>query len=149
MAATAWRGATGATGPTGAGGATGSTGTGATGATGSAGSTGSTGATGPAGPTGSAGSTGAAGATGSTGTSGAGTISEVDVTLVGGTKTQGSGLNLSAAKIVGWRVKTATVTNGSLAIAISGNDLVVTSYVGGVPAGTDGSTYTISLAGAT
>jgi hypothetical protein len=73
----------------------------------------------------------------------------LDVTLVGGTKTQASGKNLGSATLLGCYLKTPTTAVGSPAPSISGNNVVVTSYsAGAVQAVTDASTYTCLLAGA-
>ncbi len=75
-------------------------------------------------------------------------ILALDVTLVGGTKTQASGSDLSQAIIIGVRLKTATTAVGSPVATISGNDVIVSSYAANASAAaTDASTYTVTLAG--
>ncbi len=87
---------------------------------------------------------------GATGPSGVGAVTLLDVTLVGGTKTQASGADLSVAKIVGVYLKTATTAVGSPVASISANNVIVTSYAAGaVQAVTDASTYTVALVGVT
>ncbi len=78
---------------------------------------------------------------------------EVAVALIGGTRTIASGYDLTYAKIAG--APRLTALNASPALgaqimaAISGNDLVLTSYsVLGAAAVTDVATYTVSLTGA-
>ncbi len=71
------------------------------------------------------------------------------VTLVGGTKTQASGKDLSGATIVGVQLTTPTTAVGSPSCAISANSVVCTSYAAGaIQAVTDASTYTVTLVGA-
>ena len=72
----------------------------------------------------------------------------LDVTLVGGTKTQASGADLSEAVIVGCYLKTPATACGFPAPSISGNNVVITSYAANATqAATDASTYTVILAG--
>lgn len=77
-------------------------------------------------------------------------IAQIAVTLIGGTKTQASGLDLSDAKIVGVYLSAinGSPVQGEPLVAISTNDIVVTSYIGGAQAATDVCTYTVTLIGA-
>jgi hypothetical protein len=77
----------------------------------------------------------------------------VDVTLVSGTKTLASGLDLSGASIVGApRLKalnSTPVLGAQILSSISGNNIVLTSYTAaGAAATTDVSTWTVCLSGA-
>lgn len=81
-------------------------------------------------------------------------ITNLDVTLIAGTKTQASGGTLTTAKIVGTpRLKTLNATPAlgvQILVSISGNSVVCTAYkADGTAEIADVATYTVSLAGVT
>lgn len=81
--------------------------------------------------------------------SSSGLVFALDVVLVGGTKTQASGKDLSNAVVIAVLLKTPSVAVGAPTATISSNNVIVTSFTAGaVQAVTDASTYTVMILGA-